>query len=500
MGIAHRHDELSVLHDQRHDAQARREARAHQAHGRALGTVERVARGDGNAELQAQVDRQGVGIEQAHLHEDGAETTAHPGLLCHRRVDLGLREAPISQQHRAQSHCSAAYHVACHTGHPQPVQFRRFISEFRRLGRVWLLTLVGAGWALGCADSGQERSPDPAADAASLSDDAGQTVPAEPVPRVPLPYGPEVKSLRLKRSTIVYLFASDAAKKVGTIAADIRVGFRSAASGPGCEKLWIEIEPRGWICERYLEPSDKPPAGVELPKLKKDEIVPGTYGKVVASGARVYPTLADLKAGRSTRGLSGMVTVRKYAETRVGGRTYWKTSWGGDFIDAKKISPHEPSRFVGVRLDEPASPALPFAWAQSRKRQVEPVLVRAAPNDKAAVVRKLVARTVVPILGTDEQVLDVEDAGTATVPAKFARIGDGEWVALADLHLARLSDPPPLTRADERWFDVDLDEQVRRRLRGRAPRVHDDDGVGQQEVADGDRASTASGSSSPRPT
>jgi hypothetical protein len=42
---------------------------------------------------------------------------------------------------------------------------------------------------------------------------------------------------------------------------------------------------------------------------------------------------------------------------------------------------------------------------------------------------------------------------------RFVRVADG-WVARADLRVAALTAPPAGAAADERWFDIDLDEQV----------------------------------------
>ena len=101
----------------------------------------------------------------------------------------------------------------------------------------------------------------PEAPAAADKDEPAAAAPAAEPPTYP----PEVKSLRLRRSISVRLEPAEAAKRIGTVAQDTRVRARSARSGPGCETRWIEIEPRGWVCETHLEPSDRAPTGVELP-------------------------------------------------------------------------------------------------------------------------------------------------------------------------------------------------------------------------------------------
>ena len=256
----------------------------------------------------------------------------------------------------------------------------------------------------------------------------------------PPPYPSDVTSLRLRRSIVVRYEPRLDAKQIGTIEEGTRVGWKRAAVGPGCPR-WIEIEPRGWICDKYLEPTNKPPAGEAFPKLGPGEIVPGVYGKVVGSGAIAHK-------GKTTRRLAGSVTVRKMADVTVGGRKYWKTSTG-EIVPASQISLHTPSPFSGVKVE-----GLPIAWAQSRKDMTSKVSVRDTPDAKAKIVDKIAQRTIVTPLETQ---------------GGFVRIGDGRWVAAADLHVARASDPPDDQEGDARWIDVDLDEQVAVAYEGRRP-------------------------------
>jgi hypothetical protein len=293
--------------------------------------------------------------------------------------------------------------------------------------------------AAACSAAGTPATPD----AARSGGEAAETQPLPP------PFGPEVVSLRLKRSIVVRAEPREDAKPIGTVAADTRVSWLSASTGPGCER-WIQIHPRGWVCERYLEPTKKPPFAVELPKLRPGELVPGLYGRVAGGGARAYASTPDARAGKVARTIAGAVTVRRLEEVQLGARAFWKTS-SGELIEAAKIRAHEPSAFAGI-----ASPVLPMAWAQSRRSMKLDVPVLVEPEAKAPIVRRLTPRTVVAVGGT-------------SADGAFHRIGEGEWVAAADLHVARLVDPPPLTAADEHWIDIDLDEQVLTAYEGTRP-------------------------------
>jgi L,D-transpeptidase catalytic domain len=268
---------------------------------------------------------------------------------------------------------------------------------------------------------------------------------------VPPPYGPEVRSLRLKRSIVVRLDPRQDAKALGTVAQDTRVGYSRAAVGDTTCPRWIEIEPRGWVCERYLEPSKKEPAGVELPKLKEGEIVPGVYGKVVKDGTKVYRSVDDVRRGKPVRTLAGSVTIRRMAEVDAAGRRFWKTE-SGELIEASAVSVHKPSTFAGLWLDRPDAPPLPVAWTRPRK-----ATVRAEATKTAAVVKTLPPRTL------------LTHVGESSPDGAWLRLGDKEWIARADLHLAVLAPPPPHTGGDERWLDVDLDEQIVIAYEGKRP-------------------------------
>lgn len=120
---------------------------------------------------------------------------------------------------------------------------------------------------------------------------------------------------------------------------------------------------------------------------------------------------------------------------------------------------------LGLDLVVTPPPSWPFAWAlepqrwrrrdQGKKRRPpRPTDVRAAAADGAEVVRTLEPRRVVAVLE--------EKPG-------WARIGDGEWVAATDLRVARTLPRPDGVGADERWIDVDIEEQVLIAYQGDTP-------------------------------
>jgi L,D-transpeptidase catalytic domain len=272
----------------------------------------------------------------------------------------------------------------------------------------------------------------------------------EPAPViVDAPYDDDVHSVRFLATTTLRKQPASTADKLGVIAKDARARPAQAApAGHGCARRWIEIAPRGWACESVLAPSrDEPTAarGVALDDDDDDDapVVRGVYGAVRGTGVVAFASREDALAGQHAQVLTGATSVRARSVVNVDGKRYWVTT-GGQLIDAAAIATMSPSRFRGVALDETTT--LPLAWVHGKTKPRAPIALREAPADDAAITGQLAPRTVVAIAETSDD-------------GRFVRIPDG-WVARADLRVAALAAPPAGTAAGERWFDIDLDEQV----------------------------------------
>jgi hypothetical protein len=259
-------------------------------------------------------------------------------------------------------------------------------------------------------------------------------------------FGPEVLGLWLKRSIVVRAQPSLDAEKLGTAAAHTTVGWRRAVKAAGCEERWIEIQPRGWVCEGYLEPRQKPPSGVELPKLAAGEHVPGTYGKVIVDDALML--IQEAGATVSSEPIMGSSTLRRRGTALIDGAPYWKVD-GGGFVAESSLRLHEPSQYQGVHLQDGTGLDLPIGFTISSKRPGDWVVVRDKSGGKR--VQRLKPRSMVKILDVEKD---------ADGKAKAYRIGEGMVVDATDMRIAKRTAAPPLIGAHERWFDVDLDSQV----------------------------------------
>ncbi|WP_233583457.1 L,D-transpeptidase family protein [Corallococcus sp. CA053C] len=286
---------------------------------------------------------------------------------------------------------------------------------------------------VGDGDEGEPTVADPLATA-----DAGM----EPYA---IPYAPDAGSLRVRRSIAVRSEPRQDSPPLGTVAQDMRVTWKGAMRGPDCE-TWVQLEPRGWVCERYLEQNFREPRVRTLPRVEEGALTPGIYARVVGRRVRAYPSLALAKRRRQGVLLKGSVTVKLQGQVKVGRRTFWRTS-DGQYFEARVLREHRPSDFSGLDAEALASLPMPFAWAQSRVTPRSDVVVRVAPDARADRETVLPPRTIVPVreLSPDGQ---------------WVRIAEDHWVARDDLHVAWSLASPSIVEPGARWLDVDLEAQV----------------------------------------
>ncbi|MBA3463276.1 MAG: L,D-transpeptidase [Deltaproteobacteria bacterium] len=270
------------------------------------------------------------------------------------------------------------------------------------------------------------------------------------------PYASDIRSVRFLRGYAVKkepraeAAAAGVAKK-GTHAAIQR----ALPPGNGCASRWIEIQPRGFVCEDVLEPSSAAPTVASTFALDGDDdvgpLVPGVYGIVRGTNAQSFASRDDVLAGNG-RALAGSNTVRAAGAISIDGERYWRTS-RGELINARSIAQISPSKFRGLAIADGAR--LP-AWIRSHESSRKPVVTRATPSRRGKATGELAPRTVVTI---EEESAD----------GRFVRVAEGAWISRADVRVATLAAAPPGTTANEKWFDVDLDQQTLVAYEGERP-------------------------------
>ncbi|MFT3695382.1 MAG: L,D-transpeptidase [Kofleriaceae bacterium] len=320
-----------------------------------------------------------------------------------------------------------------------------------------------------CACGHKDQPPPPGPTPAPPTPEKPQPLPAPEKPAFP----EGTRSLELVRTVGVRLSPADDAKRLGTIAIDTRVAWTSTEKGKGCEKPWVQIQPRGWICGDYVKASTKPPFGQEVPQLDRGEIVPGVYGKVTApsSVTYTYPKPETDKKKKKKKGpvtspsetetpaskklvedapIVGSLNVRQYDELTIDGKTYWKIAQkDNQFVLASAISKHQPSKYIGARLGDDTGLVVPIAFVYPRGGGLQAWVT--AKSNGAGAVRQINARILVPVL---EAFNDPKGKPLAY------RIGEGEWLNAADVRVFTPSTLPPTLGKKERWIDVDLDSQI----------------------------------------
>jgi hypothetical protein len=270
--------------------------------------------------------------------------------------------------------------------------------------------------------------------------------PVEPPPEPP--YGPGVVTVEFRQQAPVYNTPSeekDENKKAGVVRAGTRMKpVRAAPRGNGCAKRWIELSPRGWACEAVLSPSKEPPTeAAEKISLLDDEVRPirAVYGSVRKKG-RAYRSQEDAQSDTG-RDMKGHNAVRAAGIAKIDGVRYWQTS-GGELIKEEHIIQMDPSRWKGILLDPNGRSPLPI-WVHNRIDPYEPADVFASPRGKK--VGRLKIRERVTIHETAED-------------GAWVRIADNMWVERRDVRIAMPGKPIDGIGPNERWFDIDLDEQV----------------------------------------
>ncbi len=281
--------------------------------------------------------------------------------------------------------------------------------------------------------------PSSDADAALL---AGQQ---EPSGAAVLAERQPLATVAMERTATVRTEPRVSAPAVGLLAAGARVEIYERVPGEGCVREWLAVVPHGFVCAQTAATSQEP-TGM-LPVVPDGARVPGIYGSV-AKQALVYASLDDAAAQLDGREPGRHLTVRRERQAVRGGQTFWKTRYG--WFAGADVRRFRGSEFSGELLDGGLDN--PMVWTlPAPKARTVPVL--AEPAKKAEVVAHLGPRRA-------RRMLEQRDG--------YARIDEG-WVELARVRIAKPTAAPQGIAADERWVDIDLDQQVLVAYEGATP-------------------------------
>jgi hypothetical protein len=247
----------------------------------------------------------------------------------------------------------------------------------------------------------------------------------------------------------------DTAPLLGSIGRGTRVGVRGELAVPSSRycggSVFYAIEPFGWICGEFTQPTDQPLTTTAALAIEPGTPVPYRYVMVVVPEGSTLPMWSSAQALRSyaepERQLSRGDTVAlppagsdAPSYLTFEGKRYYVTVDGKVLPTETTFQLRSYSEWQGVPLG--AADRLPFAWVTPRSAKVY-------AEPRGAVVEQIARRTRVDVL---EEMLDGK--------TRWIRIGDARWMRADQLNEVRAIARPEGTGTSERWIDVDLGEQV----------------------------------------
>jgi len=253
-------------------------------------------------------------------------------------------------------------------------------------------------------------------------------------------------------------------KRVATMGRGTRLLVRGSVASrdkSGCHgQPWYAVWPYGYVCSEHVRRSKQPPpVGAALP-LTAGRRLPHDYVIVRSEAANVYSNAELVMSMNPLRTLGKGMNLAIARSLDIDGVAYAET------VDGLLIAKQDigwlgqGSEWAGVHLTG-AAPGIAFGWTL---RDKTPVL--AEPDKKAAQIDTLGFRVRVNLL---------EESGEAD-PDRFWQIGEGRWIAAANLAEVMITEPPEGVLRDNRvhagfdqWIDVDLGEQTLVAYRGTVP-------------------------------
>jgi hypothetical protein len=235
------------------------------------------------------------------------------------------------------------------------------------------------------------------------------------------------------------------------------------APGSACAGGWLELEPRGLLCQDGdLSVAEQPPPRVAvLPAPHSKAILPLRYVKVTSREAlrfrhppsaealeRIRAGDADAIAEHRARPLRGAYFLAVEKQVRKRGRR-WLVTHEGNYVRADVTEPTSASALVGATLPDPE--LLPLAFV------VEPEAPVRSVRD-GDVVGRASRYARVPLAGSGE-------------PDAFGmvRTTDGYLLSAEHVRVVRAAPRPGQIPDDARWLQIDHAEQTLLAFEGETP-------------------------------
>lgn len=265
---------------------------------------------------------------------------------------------------------------------------------------------------------------------------------------VPLPRA--ARSVEILRSEEPLSLRPDkGSARRGTAAKGARLPLYGATRGPGCVGRWLLVGPLAWVCESVVRTSSEPPlAPLEAPPPITDGL-PHRYYFVGPDGSLGYAKLSLAEEGIPDAELEPGFAVGVVQVAHRGAGDPFGLTTHGLWLPMRDLSPARPLHFGGAKLSGP----LDVAWVIA---ETAPVYVSPAGAREHNQVRARFEQL---------SVLEVRKAAGS----RWVRIGDRQWLKERDVRVAGTAEPPPGLRPQERWIDVDIENQILTAYEGTRP-------------------------------
>jgi len=238
----------------------------------------------------------------------------------------------------------------------------------------------------------------------------------------------------------------------------------------GCLGRWLNVGPFAWMCSDVAEYSNEDtfapalgtrpwalgdvdflrparPGAAKLPPIEPvsatDDGLPYRYYFAGRDGAYGYANLQNAEDDAPDQDLEAGFAVAILEEQTARGERWGRTK-KGRWVAMRELVPARPNLFHGELLDGPVD----LAWVNTEKASV----FTTEKFDKPTATRVRF-----------EKLHIAEEKGNAL------RLADGGWMRSRDLARVRPVAPPPEAGPNERWIDVDLNQQVLTAYEGDKP-------------------------------
>ncbi len=265
---------------------------------------------------------------------------------------------------------------------------------------------------------------------------------------VPLPTG--VSSVQITRSDEpMWLRPRPGAPRRGSAANGSHLPLYGAMRGPGCRGRWLNVGPLAWVCEDVVRLSMKPALAPRSTHYRTADGLPFRYFFAGRHGSLGYVSLRNAEQVAPDAELQpGFAVALVQVAERLPGHAFGLTThdlW----VPMRDLVPARPFGFHGVELDG----ELNVGWVYKKSADVYKQPGRHKLSGKAHA-----EFAALKVLETVER-----------KKRRWFRIGEDRWVSDKHVRFPTQAPMPGELGKNERWIDVDIDNQILVAYEGERP-------------------------------